>query len=40
MVTGDTLESSLTRTIDLTGANYQHYRWKLYRIVVKPKNLN
>ena len=30
---------SLAKTIDLTGSNYQNYRWKLYRIVVKPKNL-
>ncbi len=33
-------ETSLTHSIDLTGANYQNYRWKLYRIVVRPKNMN
>jgi type II secretory pathway pseudopilin PulG len=32
-------ETSLTKTVDLTGTGYQHYRWKLYRIVVRPKNL-
>ena len=32
-------ELNLTRTIDLRDAKYQNYRWKLYRIVVKPKNL-
>jgi hypothetical protein len=31
--------NALANTIDLTGSNYQNYRWKLYRIVVKPKNL-
>jgi hypothetical protein len=32
-------ETSLTKQLNLSGANYQNYRWKLYRIVVKPKNL-
>jgi prepilin-type N-terminal cleavage/methylation domain-containing protein len=31
--------SSLDHTINLSTSNYQNYRWKLYRIVVKPKNL-
>ncbi len=31
--------NALADTRDLTGPNYQNYRWKLYRIVVKPKNL-
>jgi prepilin-type N-terminal cleavage/methylation domain-containing protein len=31
--------NTLAHTVDLTGPNYQNYRWKLYRIVVKPKNL-
>jgi prepilin-type N-terminal cleavage/methylation domain-containing protein len=37
---GDTTsEAALTKTIDLTAANYKNYRWKLYRIIVNPKNL-
>jgi hypothetical protein len=32
-------ETSLTKRLNLSGANYRNYRWKLYRIVVKPKNL-
>ena len=32
-------ETSLTKQLNLSGTNYQNYRWKLYRIVVKPKNL-
>ena len=32
-------ETSLTKQLNLSGANYQNYRWKLYRIVVRPKNL-
>lgn len=31
--------ATLTTTRDLTDAMYQHYRWKLYRIVVRPTNL-
>ena len=31
--------NTLAHTINLTGPNYQNYRWKLYRIVVRPKNL-
>jgi hypothetical protein len=31
--------NALAHTINLTLPNYQNYRWKLYRIVVKPKNL-
>lgn len=32
-------ETSLTKQLNLSGTNYRNYRWKLYRIVVKPKNL-
>lgn len=35
---GDTGEISLTRAYPLT-ADMLHYRWKVYRIVVRPKNL-
>ncbi len=31
--------NTLAHSIDTTGSSYQNYRWKLYRIVVKPKNL-
>ena len=42
MVVGDVElgEATLTKTVDLTSANLKNYRWKLYRIVVKPNNLN
>jgi hypothetical protein len=40
MVIGDTGEASLTRPGGLTlAANQLNYRWKQYRIVVRPKNL-
>ena len=40
MIVGDTtLGSTLTRSIDLTQTNFLNYRWKLYRVVVRPKNL-
>jgi prepilin-type N-terminal cleavage/methylation domain-containing protein len=40
MRVGSDLDSALvSKTINLTQANYQNYRWKLYRIVVKPKNI-
>ena len=31
--------TAVTKTIDLTQPNYLHYRWRLYRLVVRPKNL-
>jgi len=31
--------TAATKTIDLTQPNYLHYRWRLYRLVVRPKNL-
>ena len=34
---GEAGELSLTRTYDLS--SLRNYRWKLYRIVVRPKNL-
>ena len=40
---GDEGEESLTRTVDLpqaVGPGWRHYRWKLYRMVVHPKNLS
>jgi len=39
---GDTATETdtLSHYVDLTGANYQNYRWKLYRIVVRPRNMN
>jgi hypothetical protein len=41
MVVGDhdLGEDSLTKIVDLTSPNLLNYRWKLYRIVVKPKNI-
>lgn len=38
IVIGGDGESSLTRTYTFTDEQ-RHYRWKLYRIIVKPKNL-
>lgn len=43
IIVGDTAEIALTKNFDLTAggtvADWQRYRWKVYRIVVKPKNL-
>lgn len=39
MVVGDPGEAALTKTVDLTVANKVHYKWKVYRIIVKPNNL-
>jgi prepilin-type N-terminal cleavage/methylation domain-containing protein len=40
MVVGDTtLGAALTKTVNLTTANLRNYRWKLHKIVVRPKNL-
>jgi prepilin-type N-terminal cleavage/methylation domain-containing protein len=41
MVVGDASlgEGTLTHTVDLTGPDFLHYRWKLHRIVIRPKNL-
>ncbi len=39
---GDSAEKSLTKEYDvaaLTSKEWLHYRWKIYRIVVNPKNL-
>ena len=40
MVVGDPgIGATLTKTVDLTTGNFRNYRWKLYRIIVRPKNL-
>lgn len=39
ILVGDTGESSLTKNIDIAGKGWLNYRWKLYRIIVRPKNL-
>ena len=36
---GEAGETGEVKTIDLTQPNYRNYRWKLYRLVVRPKNL-
>lgn len=38
IVIGGTGEASLTKTYNFT-AEQRHYRWKIYKIIVKPKNL-
>lgn len=39
ILVGDLNESSLTRNFDVAAAGWLNYRWKLYRIVARPKNL-
>jgi hypothetical protein len=39
IVVGDTGETGLTSSYDLAAKGLLNYRWKLYRIVVRPKNL-
>jgi prepilin-type N-terminal cleavage/methylation domain-containing protein len=40
MVVGDpSLGGTLTKTIDLTSGDFRNYRWKLYRVIVRPKNI-
>jgi hypothetical protein len=39
IIVGDAGETALTRSYDLASKNLLNYRWKLYRIVVRPKNL-
>ncbi|HPX61595.1 MAG TPA: PilW family protein [Deltaproteobacteria bacterium] len=39
ILVGDTGETALTRSYDINANNLQNYRWKLYRIVMRPKNL-
>ncbi len=39
MIVGDDEPANLTKTVDLTTANKKNYRWKVYRDIVKPKNL-
>jgi hypothetical protein len=33
-------EVTLVGSVDLTVPDMLHYRWKLHRVVVRPKNLN
>lgn len=39
IVVGDANESSLTTSFDVAAKGWLNYRWKLYRIVARPKNL-
>jgi len=39
IIGGDPGEMSLTRSYDIAGSNWSNYRWKLYKIVVNPRNL-
>lgn len=43
IIVGDSTETALTKNYDLTVGgtvtDWQRYRWKVYRIVVKPRNL-
>ncbi len=39
IVVGDTGETFLTKSYDIAAAGLQNYRWKVYRIVIRPKNL-
>lgn len=39
ILVGDTTETSLTKNYNITAAGWQNYRWKVYRIVARPKNL-
>ncbi|GFO58051.1 type IV pilus minor pilin PilW [Geomonas silvestris] len=39
LIGDDTSLGSLSRYIDLSGPNYQHYRWKLYRFTARPTSL-
>jgi len=39
IVVGDAGETSLTNSYDITAAGLQNYRWKVYRMIIRPKNL-
>ena len=39
MVIGETGETGSTKSVNLTLTDYRNYRWKLYRLAVRPKNL-
>ncbi|MFA7059398.1 MAG: PilW family protein [Pedobacter sp.] len=39
IIVGGSGESSLTRSYDITAKGWQNYRWKVYQIVTRPKNL-
>lgn len=36
---GDSNQVTLTKSFDVNAMGWQNYRWKLYRIIVRPKNL-
>ena len=40
ILAGDTGEESLTYPYDIVAAGWQNYRWRLYRLVATPKNLD
>jgi prepilin-type N-terminal cleavage/methylation domain-containing protein len=39
MKVGVTGETGFTKTVNLTLSDYRNYRWKLYHLAVRPKNL-
>jgi len=39
MYVGEFGETGSTKSVDLTLTNYRNYRWKLYKLSVRPKNL-
>lgn len=39
IVVGDARESILTRVYDIAAAGWLNYRWKVYQIIARPKNL-
>ena len=39
MYVGEFGETGITKSVNLTLSDYRNYRWKLYRLVVRPKNL-
>lgn len=39
ILVGDSGETALARTVDVAAKGWLNYRWKLYRIIARPKNL-
>lgn len=39
IIVGDNGETTLTRSYDLAAKGLRNYRWKVHRVVVRPKNL-
>ena len=39
ILVGDSSESSLTKIYDLKAAGINNYRWRVYRVIARPKNL-